>query len=129
MPREERYTEAEIFLRDNIGIPLVAQGIAVYLGVVSDATPPIDYVLLRYDVTDSPTQYGDGKTKIRESDCDAICVSVGNINDNFAMGNAYEVEKILDDLGISYLTVNNGFDNQTNESNITVTFSYQYARG
>lgn len=127
--REIRQTEAERFLWETIGQPLLAQEIRVFLGVMNEDPTPEDYVLLRYDVTDVAREFGDGSAQIRASDCDIIVVGNNTINDNWVVENAWEVQKILDGLEINYQTIDNGFDERTNTSSITITLNHQYQRG
>jgi len=127
--RPTRVTPAEKWIWETFGKPLTKKKIKTFLGVVSEeeAKKHNDFVLLRYDVSDTTALKGDGKSLVRNSDCDIIVQGTGTIFDNWIAENAWEVEQILNSLEIGYRRQDNGYDDSSNTSSITISFAFQYS--
>ena len=83
---------------------------------------PADYILLRYDITNTGKVFGDGVVKLRKSDCDILIVSLGEDSDKLSELES-EVERILDLNGVYYFKNNLGYDEKTKQSSISFSMT------
>lgn len=89
---------------------------------------PISYLLLRADITNSPGVFGDGKTLLRESECDIILISKtdGSASGDIHNINKAKVKALLDASEASYNGYNLGYNDTLKESQYTWTVRFLY---
>lgn len=77
----------------------------------ADSTPE-SYLLLRSNITDTPSNYGDGKSLIRTADCDILLVTKGVAQNTTDLHNLNRVKVVtaLKNAGLEYMGHNLGYD-------------------
>lgn len=89
---------------------------------------PDSYILLRSDVPDSTKIFGDGKSLIRNSDCDIMLISKGQVTSSKELHNK-NIEKIrnlLKSKEISYYGSDLGYDQSLKSSQYTFSLTVEY---
>ena len=89
---------------------------------------PASYILLRSQISDTITTYGDGKGLIRSADCDIILVSKGYADDTTDLHNQNKnlIRQHLKDKEINYTETNLGYNEaiQSTEHNFSLGVDY-----
>lgn len=114
---------------DSKGIPK-KDGIPIYKETMHEEAEdvPESYILLRSQVTDTPHLFGDGKTLVRNSDCDVILISKGYADDTTDLHNInkQKIREQLKSKEINFDEVNLGFNDATNSTEHTFSFEVDY---
>ena len=89
---------------------------------------PKSYILLRSQITDSATNYGDGKSVIRNADCDIILVSKGYGDDSTDIHNRNKrkIREHLRNQDIEFTETNLGYDETTKSTQHTFSVEVKY---
>lgn len=89
---------------------------------------PDSYILLRSDVTDNTKTFGDGKSLIRNSDCDIMLISKGNVTSSKELHNQniQKIKDLLKSKEISYYGSDLGYDSSLNSSQYTFSLTVSY---
>lgn len=94
-------------------VKCLANDIEIYKEIMAedeDSTPN-SYLLLRSQVNDNPSQFGDGLTQIRRADCDFILCTKGTASNSTDLHNINK-QKITDKLnekGFAFSSYNLGY--------------------
>lgn len=88
----------------NLLKPLKKDGVQLYLNTVpeDEDSQPLNFVLYRSNVTNSPLIYGDGLCQIRECECDVLVNEYGVGNASSSGELARKVEQLLVDNELVY---------------------------
>lgn len=93
---------------------LKENGIPIYKEIMTEEPEdtPESYILLRSQISDSTTNYGDGKSLVREADCDIVLVSKGYAEDSSDLHNKNKdlIRRHLKSQEIPFQEVNLGYD-------------------
>lgn len=89
---------------------------------------PASYILLRTDMSNSTNIYGDGKSLIRNSDCDIILVSKGYADDSTDLHNKNKnlIREHLKSQEISFDEFNLGYDDGLKSTQHTFSLGVNY---
>lgn len=89
---------------------------------------PNSYILLRSQISDSTSNYGDGSSLIRSADCDIILVSKGYADSDTDLHNVNKalIRTALKDAGVNFQEFNLGFDNSIKSTQHTFSFEVKY---
>lgn len=89
---------------------------------------PKSYIVLKSDIVDSGSVYGDGQTQVRESDCDIVLVSKGYANDTTDLHNVNlrKIKTHLKEKGIKYYGTNLGYDKTLLSTQYTFSVTVRY---
>lgn len=89
---------------------------------------PDSYILLRSDVTDNTKTFGDGKSLIRNSDCDIMLISKGQVTSSKELHNQniQKIKDLLKSKEISYYGSNLGYDSSLKSSQYTFSLTVAY---
>ena len=89
---------------------------------------PASYILLRTDMSNSTSNYGDGKSLIRTSDCDIILVSKGYADDSTDLHNINKklIREHLKSLEINFDEFNLGYDDGLKSTQHTFSLGVNY---
>lgn len=110
----------------------LSKTIPIYKEVMheEDEDIPESYILLRSQVADSPYAFGDGKTKIRNADCDIILTTKGYADDTTDLHNINvdKIRKLLIEQDITFNEINFGYDitNKNTQHTFATTIYYCY---
>lgn len=89
---------------------------------------PASYILLRSQISDTTTKYGDGKSLIRSADCDIILVSKGYADDTTDLHNKNKnlIRQHLKSKEINFSENNLGYNEaiQSTEHNFSLGVEY-----
>ena len=89
---------------------------------------PESYILLRSQISDTTTKYGDGKSLIRSADCDIILVSKGYADDTTDLHNKNKnlIRQHLKSKEINFSENNLGYNEaiQSTEHNFSLGVEY-----
>ena len=89
---------------------------------------PDSYILLRSQISDSTSVYGDGVSLIRSADCDIILISKGYADDTSDLHNKNKkkIRKVLEERGIPYQETNLGYDDGLKSTQHTFSIGINY---
>lgn len=89
---------------------------------------PSSYVVLRSQVSDSTSLYGDGIIQIRSSDCDIILVSKGYADDTTDLHNVNKrlIRQHLKSQNISFDEYNLGYSDSLKSTQHTFSLAVEY---
>lgn len=109
---------------------LKTDGIPIYKETMSEEAEdtPDSYILLRSQISDSTSTYGDGKSLIRSADCDIILVSKGYAEDTSDLHNVNKklIRQYLKDQEVPFQEFNLGYDESLNSTQHTFTTTVYY---
>lgn len=109
---------------------LKTNGIPIYKETMSEEAEdtPDSYILLRSQISDSTSIYGDGKSLIRSADCDIILVSKGYAEDTSDLHNINKrlIRQHLKDQEVPFQEFNLGYDESLNSTQHTFTTTVYY---
>ena len=109
---------------------LKTDGIPIYKETMSEEAEdtPDSYILLRSQISDSTSTYGDGKSLIRSADCDIILVSKGYAEDTSDLHNINKrlIRQHLKDQEVPFQEFNLGYDESLNSTQHTFTTTVYY---
>ena len=109
---------------------LKTDGIPIYKETMSEEAEdtPDSYILLRSQISDSTSTYGDGKSLIRSADCDIILVSKGYAEDTSDLHNINKklIRQHLKDQEVPFQEFNIGYDATNNSTQHTFTTTVYY---
>ena len=109
---------------------LKTDGIPIYKETMSEEAEdtPDSYILLRSQISDSTSTYGDGKSLIRSADCDIILVSKGYAEDTSDLHNVNKrlIRQHLKDQEVPFQEFNLGYDESLNSTQHTFTTTVYY---
>lgn len=112
---------------------LVEDYIPIYKEIMHEEpndTPP-SYILLRSQVTDAAETFGDGKTLIRNADCDIMLITKGYADDTSDLHNINK-KKIREHLKaqeIPFIEFNLGYDDNLKSTQHTFTVGVNHIGG
>lgn len=110
----------------------LANEIEIYKEVMTEDenSTPDSYILLKSDMTNTGRVYGDGKAKLRISDCDIILVSKGTADLSTSLHNVNKrkIMDLLDNLEIDYFGVNLGYDDNIKSTQYAWTVNILYGK-
>lgn len=108
----------------------LANTIPVYREVMPEQASkvPNSYILLRSQVSDSTSNYGDGGSLIRSADCDVILVSKGYGDSSTDIHNVNKalIRTALKNAGVNFQEYNLGFENSIKSTQHTFSFEVKY---
>ena len=89
---------------------------------------PASYILLRTDMANSSSNFGDGKSLIRTSDCDIILVSKGYADDTKDLHNKNKklIREHLKSQEINFTEFNLGYDDGLKSTQHTFSLGVDY---
>ena len=88
---------------------------------------PDSYIILRPDITNSTSTYGDGTSKIRKSDCDIILISKGyETSKSEHRTNIKKIQDLLDSKGRAYSGYDLGYNNNLKSCQYTFSLMVYY---
>lgn len=109
---------------------LKSDGIPIYKETMSEEAEdtPDSYILLRSQISDSTSTYGDGKSLIRSADCDIILVSKGYAEDTSDLHNVNKrlIRQHLKNQEVPFQEFNLGYDESLNSTQHTFTTTVYY---
>lgn len=109
---------------------VIANGIPIFKEVMAeeDEDVPDSYIVLRSQITDTTSNFGDGKSLIRSADCDIILVSKGYAEDTTDLHNVNKekIRKHLKDQEISFNEVNLGYSDTLKSTQHTFSLEVNY---
>ena len=108
----------------------ISDEIPIYKGYMTEDkdTVPDSYMVFRTDVTNSPSLYGDGKSQIRNSDCEISLISKGFADKSTSLHNRNiaAIKQVLDEHEISFNGFNLGYDDIDKSTHYTFSFGVNY---
>ena len=89
---------------------------------------PNSYILLRSQISDSISNYGDGQSLIRSADCDVILVTKGYGDSSTDLHNINKalIRGVLKDAGVNFQEFNLGYDNSIKSTQHNFSFEVKY---
>lgn len=108
----------------------LARQIKVYKGTMNeDANSiPTSYILLKSEITDSASNYGDGQSVFRTADCDIVLVTKGTATKTTDTHNVNK-RRIRDHLlsqGIEFIGNDLGYDTTLDSTQYTFSVGVKY---
>lgn len=99
-------------------------GIKLYLNRIPEDfnSYPLNFIVYRSNITNTASQYGDGKVLFRKSNCDIMVNESGDGNQKDSGKIANQVEQLLIDHNIKYTRVNMGYVPDTDSIQTTFDF-------
>ena len=89
---------------------------------------PKSYILLRSDLSNSTLLFGDGKSEIRQSDCDIILITKGSVTSTNSthVKNIKKITDLLNSKEIPFTSFDLGYDKNlgANQYTFSVTVNY-----
>ena len=106
----------------DLGIPVYKQSMDE-----DENSTPQTYLVIRSDVTNSASFFGDGEPQIRKSTCDIILVAqgAGRSDSDFAI-NCNKIEGLLDGTKLSYTGHNLGYNDSLKASEYSWSVNVLY---
>lgn len=108
----------------------LSKDIPIYKEIMNedDNDIPASYILLRTDMSNSTNTYGDGKSLIRNSDCDIILVSKGYADDSTDLHNKNKklIREHLKSQEINFDEFNLGYDDGLKSTQHTFSLGVNY---
>lgn len=105
-------------------------GIPIYKETMHEESEdvPNSYILLRSQITDTNHTFGDGKTLVRNADCDIILISKGYADDSTDLHNLNKakIREQLKSKDVNFDEVNLGFDSAINSTEHTFSLEIDY---
>ena len=91
---------------------------------------PESYLLIRSDITNSASIYGDGKALLRQTECDVMLISktTGETSDDIHNVNKAKVKALLDAADAAYNGYNLGYNDTLKESQYTWSVRFLYGK-
>ena len=109
---------------------LKENGIPIYKETMSEEPEdtPDSYILLRSQITDTTSTYGDGLSLVRSADCDIILISKGYAEDTSDLHNINKklIRQCLKSQEVAFQEFNLGYDEALNSTQHTFTVTVQY---
>lgn len=109
---------------------LLKNGIPIYKETMHEEPKdvPQSYLLLRSQITDSSEVHGDGKSIVREADCDLILITKGYANDTNDLHNKNKrkIRQHLKSQDIEFQEFNLGYDEGIKSTQHTFTIGVKY---
>lgn len=89
---------------------------------------PESYILLRSQLTDTSSVYGDGKSLIRSADCDIILITKGYAGNSSDLHNVNKVKirQQLRNKGVNFQEYNLGYDDSLKSTQHTFSVEINY---
>ena len=88
---------------------------------------PNSYLLLRPDVTNNTSTFGNGTSKVRQASCDLILISKGyETSDSTHRTNIKKIQDLLDSKGIAYSGYDLGYNNNLKSCQYTFSLMVYY---
>lgn len=109
---------------------LLKNGIPIYKETMHEEPKdvPQSYLLLRSQITDSSEAHGDGKSIVRDADCDLILITKGYANDTNDLHNKNKrkIRQHLKSQDIEFQEFNLGYDEGIKSTQHTFTIGVKY---
>lgn len=110
-----------LFEKDSAYLDGTWHDIPIIMGTTGDLdedSEPNDYILLRWDVSNTTKVFGDGLSKLRQSNCDIMILTSGA---NTVLHSKLEIyiEELLYKNEITYTMVNLGFNADISKTQTT----------
>ena len=109
---------------------LLKNGIPIYKEIMHEEPKdvPQSYILLRSQITDTSEIYGDGKSKVRDADCDIILITKGYADDTNDLHNINKkkIKNHLVSQDIEFQEFNLGYDDGIKSTQHTFSLGVKY---
>lgn len=89
---------------------------------------PDSYILLRSQITDNSSSFGDGESKVRCADCDIVLVTKGKSTNSNSLHNINlsKIKLMLKQKKVSYVFSNLGYQEQLLNTQATFSIKVNY---